>query len=39
MDCWQDNGTGGTDVQGAAGHSDIDQVYSIETMTILSNDG
>ncbi len=37
MDCWQDNGTGGTDVQGAAGHPDIDQVYSIETLKILSN--
>lgn len=35
IDCWQDNGTGNTDVQGAAGHPDKDQVYTIESLSIL----
>ena len=38
IDCWQDNGTGGTNVQGAAGHADIDQVYTIESMSIFNTD-
>lgn len=38
VDCWQDNGTGSTDVQGAAGHSNIDQVYTIENLSIISSD-
>jgi hypothetical protein len=36
MDCWQDNGTGGVNVQGDAGNPQRDQVYTIESMSILA---
>lgn len=36
VDCWQDNGTGSANVQGAEGHKDRDQVYTIEKLAILS---
>ena len=34
-DCWQDNGTGGANVQGSPGHPTRDQVYTIESISIL----
>lgn len=36
MDAWQDNGTGGANVQGTAGNPNHDQTYTIESMTILA---
>jgi hypothetical protein len=35
MDCWQDNGAGGFDVIGDAGHPDRDQTYTVESLSIL----
>jgi hypothetical protein len=33
--CWQDNGAGTMDVQGAAGHPDRDQPYTIERLEVV----
>ncbi len=33
--CWQDNGAGGFDVKGAAGHPDRDQRYTVERLSVI----
>ncbi len=34
--CWQDNGAGTMDVQGAAGQTDRDQVFTIERLSVIA---